>query len=97
MAVVVIGGDYLGIIKKNLYTMGATEVLHISGRKASNRNKINFPKTTGLVLVLTDYVNHCTANSVKSMAKSQAIPVVFSKRSWSAVEKKLQKNGMLCT
>lgn len=90
MSVVIVGGDYLGGIEKNLYSMGVTELVHISGRKALERNKISLPKATAFVLVLTDYVNHGTAQNVKTMAKSRSIPVVFAKRSWRAVEEKLK-------
>jgi hypothetical protein len=90
MSVVIIGGDCLGGIEKNLYSLGVTELVHISGRKALDRNKISLPRATALVLVLTDFVNHGTAHSVKTLAKSRSIPVVFAKRSWRAVEEKLK-------
>lgn len=90
MSVVVIGGDYLGGIEKNLYSLGVTELVHISGRKSLDKNKISIPKATAFVLVLTDYVNHVTVQNVKDMAKSQSIPLVFAKRSWRAVEEKLK-------
>ena len=69
MSVVVIGGDYLGGIEKNLYSLGVTELVHISGRKALDKNKISLPKATAFVLVLTDYVNHGAAQNVKFLAK----------------------------
>lgn len=90
----VIGGDYLGGIEKNLYSMGAKELVHISGRKTLDRSKISLPKTTALVVVLTDYVNHGTAQMIKSMAKSRSIPLVFAKRSWRAVEEKLKATNL---
>ncbi|MDR7867137.1 MAG: DUF2325 domain-containing protein [Sporomusaceae bacterium] len=95
MSVVIVGGDYLGGIEKNLYSMGVTELVHISGRKALERNKISLPKATAFVLVLTDYVNHGTAQNVKTVAKSRSIPVVFAKRSWCAVEEKLKASKCL--
>lgn len=96
MSVVVIGGDYLGGIEKNLYSMGVTELVHISGRKALDKNKITLPKATAFIVVLTDYVNHGTAQTVKCMAKSRSIPLVYAKRSWRAVEEKL-KTGKVIT
>lgn len=89
MSVVVIGGDYLGGIEKNLYSLGVTELVHISGRKALDKNKISLPKATAFVVVLTDYVNHGTAVNVKLLAKARSIPLIFAKRSWRAVEEKL--------
>jgi len=96
MPVVVIGADYLGGIEKKLQSIGGvTEVIHISGRKASAKNKISLPKKTAFVLVMTDFVNHQTAETVKCMAKSQAIPLVFAKRSWRSVEEKLSAGKLL--
>ncbi|QJW46809.1 DUF2325 domain-containing protein [bacterium BFN5] len=95
MSVVIIGADYLGGIEKNLYSMGVKELIHITGRKAANRNKISLPKNTSFVLVLTDYVNHNTAKMIKTMAKTQEIPLVFAKRSWGAVEKELLDSGVM--
>ncbi|MBP2651405.1 MAG: hypothetical protein H6Q74_2230 [Firmicutes bacterium] len=89
MSVVVVGGDYLGGIEKNLYSLGVTELVHISGRKALDHNKVRVPKATAFIVVLTDYVNHGTAQTVKFVAKSRAIPLIFAKRSWRAVEKEL--------
>lgn len=94
MSIVVIGGDYLGGIEKNLYSMGVTKLVHISGRKPLDRNKISLPNTTAFVLVLTDYVNHNTAQTIKCMAKSRSIPLIFAKRSWRAVEEKLKATNL---
>ena len=93
MSIVVIGGDYLGNIEKNLYAMGVKELTHISGRKPVDRNKIKIPQSTAFILVLTDYINHCTAQNVKCIAKSKSIPMVFAKRSWSSVEEKIKQLG----
>ncbi|WP_378954183.1 DUF2325 domain-containing protein [Pelosinus sp. sgz500959] len=95
MSIVVIGADYLGIIEKNLYSLGVTELTHIDGRKVQNQNKINIPQKTDFVLVLTDYVNHNTAKMIKAIAKTKDIPLVFSKRSWGSVEEKIMSAGVM--
>lgn len=95
MSVVVVGGDYLGSIEKNLYSIGVTELVHISGRKTVDKNKMNLPKDTAFVLVLTDYVNHGTAKNAKLVAKSQSIPLIFAKRSWRFVEEKLRDSKFI--
>lgn len=87
MSAVVIGGDSLGGIEKNLYALGVTELIHISGRKGQ---QIGLPKATAFVVVLTDYVNHSLAKDIKNIAKTRAIPIVFAKRSWTAIEGKLK-------
>lgn len=91
MSVLVIGGDYLGNIEKNLYAMGVKELTHISGRKPIERNKIKIPQSTSFILVLTDYINHCTAQSIKDAARAKDIPMVFAKRAWSSVEGKVRE------
>ncbi|MEG6585170.1 DUF2325 domain-containing protein [Dendrosporobacter sp. 1207_IL3150] len=95
MSIVIVGADYLGGIEKNLYAKGVKELIHITGRKAANRNKINIPKHTSFVLVLTDFVNHNTAKMIKTAAKTQEVPLVFAKRSWGAVEKQLLDAGVI--
>ena len=95
MSIVVIGADYLGIIEKNLYLLGVTKLKHIDGRSVSNQNKISIPPKTDFVLVLTDYINHNTAKMVKNIARTQDIPLIFSKRSWGAVEEKIIASGVM--
>ena len=95
MCIVVIGADYLGAIEKNLYSLGVTKLKHIDGRRVSNQNKISIPQKTDFVLVLTDYINHNTAKMVKAVARSQDVPLIFSRRSWGAVEEKLISSGIM--
>jgi len=95
MSIVVIGADYLGAIEKKLYLLGVTNLKHIDGRRVSNQNKISIPPRTDFVLVLTDYVNHNTAKMVKEIARSRNVPLIFSKRSWGAVEEKLISSGVM--
>lgn len=95
MSIVVIGADYLGVIEKNLYSLGVTELIHIDGRRVANQNKISIPKQTDFVLVLTDYINHNTAKMVKAVAKIQDVPLIFSKRSWGSVAEKINSSGIM--
>lgn len=89
MSVVIVGGDRLGNIEKKLYELGVNKLVHISGRKKSDSKKIVLNKQTSVVLVLTDYINHNLMEEVKCQARHFDIPVVFAKRSWTAVAQKL--------
>lgn len=89
MTAMVIGADNLGGIEKKMRAMGVTEIAHVSGRCPSEVKKIHIPKSASFVLVLTDFVNHNIAKVVKSQAKAQSVPLVYAKRSWCAVERKL--------
>lgn len=94
MTAMVIGADYLGAIEGKMRDMGITEIAHIKGRNPGDAKKFNIPKSAVFVLVFTDYINHNMAKVVKSHAKAQSIPLVYAKRSWCAVERKLAGLGL---
>jgi hypothetical protein len=94
MTALVIGADYLGAIEQKMRARGVTEIAHITGRNPGEIKKVNIPKTTGFVLVFTDYINHNMAKAVKDHAKARSVPLVYAKRSWSAVERKLAGLGL---
>ncbi|KYZ77982.1 dihydroorotate dehydrogenase [Anaerosporomusa subterranea] len=95
MSVVVIGGDHLGHIERKLYERGVSKLIHVSGRKKSDNRRVVLNSQTAAVLIFTDYINHNLMEEVKSQARCLDIPVIFSKRSWSAVEQKLAVGGLM--
>ncbi|GAB6100204.1 DUF2325 domain-containing protein [Halanaerocella petrolearia] len=92
MSVLIVGGDRLGKIPERLSNCGFSCIKHISGRKCQN---CRVDRETDMVLVLTDYVGHNLCEKVKSKAKAREIPVLFSRRSWSSIYKKLNFCGFL--
>jgi len=88
MSVLIVGGDHLGSIPKELKKIGVDDIRHMNGR---NKNVIKKGMSTSmdLIIVLHDYVNHNLANVTKKQAKECNIPVVFARRSWSSIYKKL--------
>jgi hypothetical protein len=95
MSVIIVGGDSLGHIEKKLYERGVNKLIHVSGRKKSDTKRIILNDQVAAVLVFTDYISHNLMESVKSQARCLDIPVIFSKRSWSAVEQKLALGGVV--
>lgn len=89
MSIMVVGGDHLGSIGKNLNKMGYEEINHIKGRKDSDV-KLKIPRDTSMVLVLTDYINHNLAKKVKEKAKQNDTPIIYAKRSWSDIYSSIQ-------
>ncbi len=88
MSVLIVGGDHLGSIPKELTKMGATRIDHLSGR--NNRGFRNgIPEGMDLIILLYDYVNHNITNRVKDEARLQNVPIVFARRSWSSIHEKL--------
>lgn len=85
-SILVIGGDRLGNIIEFLQEKGFQEIHHVTGRKSSQTG-VKIPTGTHMILVLTDYVNHNLAKTVKSQAKDRELPILFCKRSCSAIAK----------
>ncbi|MGM0509170.1 MAG: DUF2325 domain-containing protein, partial [Fusobacteriota bacterium] len=65
-------------------------VNHIKGRKC---NRCKLKSKPDMILVLTDYVNHNLAENMKRQSKKWNIPILFSRRSWSSIYKKLEKHN----
>lgn len=91
MSILVIGADHLGDIAVRLKELGCHSLTHLKGRKNTQKRSLQIPAGTDLVLVMTDYVDHNIARSVRDSAKMQSVPVVFSKRSWSYLSNQLKK------
>ncbi|MCL6634353.1 MAG: DUF2325 domain-containing protein [Peptococcaceae bacterium] len=90
MSVLVVGADHLGDIAVNLKSMGFNSLVHLKGRKNMHRRNLQIPRGTDLVLVMTDYVDHNIARSIRDIARCQSIPVIFSRRSWACLSEKLK-------
>ena len=88
MSVLIVGGDHLGNIPKELKKIGVDDIRHMDGRN-KNVIKRGMPMAMDLIIVLHDYVNHNLAKVTKKQAKEFNIPIVFARRSWSSIYKKL--------
>jgi hypothetical protein len=42
---------------------------------------------------MTDYINHAVMRKVKRAAKDSGVSVIYPRRSWSAIYKKLQRRA----
>jgi hypothetical protein len=94
MSLMIIGADNLGSIKENVKEIGFNEVRHLSGRSKSAFRNFQIPIDTDMILVLTDYIHHSAMKLVKQEAKDKNIDIVFARRSWSAIYKKLEARQM---
>ncbi len=92
MSIVVVGGDHLGNITDKLKSNGFTRIHHYHGRKVLKfRDKIS--RSTGLVLVLTDYVGTDLAKVVRAEAKKNKVNVVYCWRSWASIHQEFTRLG----
>lgn len=90
MSVLIVGGDHLGSIPRELDKLGISEIRHMTGR---SRQKIHdeIPVSTDFIIVLYDYVNHNLTYKIKKLAGIRGIPVVYARRSWSSIYQKMKE------
>ncbi|WP_298844852.1 DUF2325 domain-containing protein [Clostridium sp.] len=90
MFILLIGGDKLGNITQKLMQNGFNDIEHITGRKKDAKN-FRLPGHIDLVMVLIDFVGHQLTKIVKEESRRSNVKVVYSKRSWIHMEKKIQE------
>ena len=89
MSVLIIGGDHLGSIPKELDKIGVTEIRHLTGR-SGQKIREGIPETMDFIIVLYDFVNHNLVHKIKNFAENNGIPVIYAKRSWSSIYQKMK-------
>jgi len=77
-AALIVGGDYITAVKQTLTQFGIDEITHWGGRKVHDA-KQSIPRDTGLVIMMTDWVNHSVAGKVKRTAEKQGLQVVYAR------------------
>jgi hypothetical protein len=90
-SLLIIGGDRIGNILKNLKEEGFREVIHINGRKKKMVHT-DIPRKVDLILVLTDFINHNLTGAIKRKAQENGIPIRFSKRSWCLIHEEINRS-----
>jgi hypothetical protein len=90
MTVLLVGGDQLGNIPRELEEYGCEEIIHWKGRKNSDKKR-SIPQNVDMVLVLHDFVNHSLMDAVKEQAKRRRLPILFSRRGTVEVKQVLGK------
>lgn len=91
MSILIVGGDHLGSIPRELDKIGFTEIHHLTGR-SGQKVRDGVPKTIDFIILLYDYVNHNLAYKMKKFASNRGIPIVYAKRSWSSIYGKIKES-----
>lgn len=91
MSALIIGGDKIKTIVEGLKNRGFEDIEHVSGRKAGDKVKNCITKVDryNVVIVLTDYINHCVVTNLKNKVDNKN--VIFCRRSWPIIEKEISK------
>lgn len=91
MSLLIVGADNLGNIEDKVKNIGFNDIMHLSGRNKSSFRGFNMPVDIDMVLVLTDYIHHSAMKKVKKEAKDKNIDIIYARRSWSSIYKKLER------
>lgn len=89
MTALIVGGDYIQTLKRELLAHGLTNVEHWDGRQSRFAKRI-IPNSARLVVILYDYVNHSVSNALKQQASKNGVPLVFCRSSTHELRRKLK-------
>lgn len=91
MCALIIGGDKIQTVVKGLKDRGFEEIEHVSGRKNGDKvnSVVNKAHKFDLVIVLTDYINHCVVTNLKNNYCNKNI--IYCRRSWPLIEKSISQ------
>lgn len=80
MTTLVIGGDRIEAISRDLQVHGLTDVEHWSGRKPADARR-TIPASIDLVVVVTDQLNHSMLYNATLRATRLDLPIIYTRRS----------------
>lgn len=90
MTALIIGGDYIEMLKRELLAHGLRRVEHWDGRQPRVTRRA-IPVSARLVVILHDYVSHGVSNALKQQAYRKDIPLVFCRSSTHDLREKLRR------
>ena len=89
MTALIIGGDDIEGIRKEIALHGVERATHWDGRKTRDIKK-SIPRDTTLVVIMVDCVNHNLVHKMKQAARRSGIPIVFAARSAGDMRERLE-------
>jgi hypothetical protein len=90
MSTLIVGGDRINTYKEFLVEQGLGPIQHWNGRKSSECHR-SMPANTRLVMILIDQVNHMLAIKLRRIADDLDVPVIFSRRSISQLDRAISR------
>jgi len=88
MTALIVGGDYIEPLRREVVAHGIAHVEHWHGRKPGFLTKA-LPGGTSVVIVLCDYIGHQLQLALKKQAGREGVPVLFCRRSVHDLRSKL--------
>jgi hypothetical protein len=90
MTALIVGGDYVESLKREIVAHGHADVEHWSGRKIGFTRR-TIPDHAQLIVVLCDYVNHNLAIGLKRQARRSGAALLFCRHSVNDLRRKLDE------
>ncbi len=90
MTTLVIGGDHIDKIRRELDEYGLTKVEHWPGRKPADARR-EIPARTRLVVMVTDQLSHAMLYNATIKATRIGLPIIYSRRSAYELREKLEE------
>lgn len=90
MTTLVIGGDRIDSIRRELAEHGREEIEHWGGRKPADTRRA-IPARVDLVILVTDYLSHNMLYSATMRATRLDLPIIYSRRSALELRDKLAR------
>ena len=88
MTTLVIGGDKIDSIRRELAEHGLENVEHWGGRKPADARRA-IPARVKLVVMVTDQLNHSMLYNATIRATRLGLPIIYSRRSAQELRSKL--------
>lgn len=90
MTTLVIGGDRIDSIRRELAEHGLEEIEHWGGRKPAEARR-SIPARVRLVVMVTDQLSHNMLHSATLRATRLELPIIYSRRSAIELRGKLAR------
>lgn len=88
MSTLVVGGDRIDSIIRELAEFGLDEVEHWGGRKPADARRA-IPSRVRLVVMVIDQLNHSMLHNITVRASRLGLPIIYSRRSAHELRDKL--------
>lgn len=90
MTTLVIGGDRIDSIRRELAEHGLDDIEHWGGRKPADARRA-IPARVELVVMVTDQLNHSMLYNATVRATRLDLPIIYSRRSAIELRSKLEQ------
>lgn len=90
MTTLVIGGDRIDSIRRELAEHGLDDIEHWGGRKPADARRA-IPARVTLVVMVTDQLNHSMLYNATVRATRLDLPIIYSRRSAIELRNKLEQ------